>query len=70
MLTVVREDTDGVEVAELDAGFEIPWAKLLTRSHKHAYVCAFYRPNVSDALSMQNLELSLHQAVHLEMLNS
>lgn len=62
VLNAVRDDIQGEVVDELDTDCEILWVKLLTRSQKHVYICAFYRPNVSDALSMQRLESSLRRA--------
>ena len=64
VLIAERGDIHGVEVAELGTGCdcEVLGVKLLTRFHPCLCLCHVYRPSVSDALSMQKLELSLHLA--------
>ena len=63
-LVAEREDIHGMEVAELGTGCDCEvvsgWGFWPGATH----VCLWYvyRPNVSDALSMQKLELSLHLA--------
>ena len=62
VLIAVREDLQSTTVPELDTNCEMVWIKLFTRNQRHIHICAFYRPHVSDAAALQELETSLHRA--------
>jgi len=59
VLLAMRSELDSEEVPELDSDCELIWAKINLLGNKTLYLCAFYRHNVSDEISLTNLQHSL-----------
>ena len=61
VLIAVKDEFKSTLVSELDTDCEILWVQLVLQHKKHLYICAFYRPHVSDQESLNQLELSLQR---------
>ena len=59
ILIAVTKDLLSNLLPELNTSCEIIWYKIHTIDIKDFYVCAYYRPHVSDQLSLDQLNLSL-----------
>jgi hypothetical protein len=58
----VRDNLQCTEVPELDTGGEMVWIKLQTKNERPLYLCACYRPDVSDTDGLQRFDTSLRRA--------
>lgn len=62
VLLAVRSNLKSYAVPELDTDCEMVWAAVKLQGTKKLYVCAYYRPDVSDAASLVKFEESLDRA--------
>jgi endonuclease/exonuclease/phosphatase (EEP) superfamily protein YafD len=62
VLIAVRDNLQCTEVPELDTGGEMVWIKLQTKNERPLYLCACYRPDVSDTDGLQRFDTSLRRA--------
>ena len=62
VLIATREDLQCTVVPELDTECSSIWIKLLTPGCLAVYICAYYRPDVSDEESLKQFETSLQRA--------
>ena len=59
IMIAVSKDILSSPVPELITSCEITWCKLHFSSVKNVYICAYYRPHISDQHSLDELNISL-----------
>ena len=59
VLIAVKEEYNSEDVPELDTSCEIIWARIKLIGNGNVYVCSYYRHNVSDEESIEELDKSL-----------
>ncbi|XP_070212599.1 uncharacterized protein [Littorina saxatilis] len=64
VLVAAREDLQVTAVPDFNTDCEILWTKLCTPGNRALYICAYYRPDVSDKRSMEHLEASLRRGIN------
>ena len=66
VLIAVKQDLQCMQVDSLGTDCEILWVKILTKTQKPIYICAFYRPDVSDSKGLVEFEHSLRKATEMK----
>ena len=61
VLIAVRKELDCYEVPEFQEDCELVWARIKLRGQRTLYICAFYRPDMSDKTSFPLLTASLRK---------
>eukprot|EP00745_Piridium_sociabile_P041733 TRINITY_DN82982_c0_g1_i5.p1 TRINITY_DN82982_c0_g1~~TRINITY_DN82982_c0_g1_i5.p1 ORF type:complete len:1008 (+),score=211.04 TRINITY_DN82982_c0_g1_i5:126-3026(+) len=62
VLVAVRDSLKSAREPELETMCEIIWIRIHTKERKTLYVCAYYRPNLKDAESLHQFDISLRRA--------
>ena len=65
VLIAIRDDIQASAVSTLDTNCEILWARLIQKSKRSIYICAYYRPSVADKDSLMEFETSLRRAAQI-----
>ena len=66
VLIAVQSSLDCSEVTELQEDCELIWARLKLQGRKSLYVCAYYRPDVTDETSLKLFNASLTKASSIQ----
>lgn len=62
VLIAISRKYDSIRVSELETECEIVWAKVTIKGRNTLYVCAYYRPDISDEASLEQFDISLARA--------
>ena len=65
VMTTISNYIPSIYISILDTYCEILWVKLSISTCKDLYVCAYYRPHISDSDSLVQLNNSLSKLVDL-----
>ena len=68
VLIAIKEEYNSEDVPELDTSCEIIWARIKLIGNGNVYVCSYYRRDVSDEKSIEELDRSLTRVVQFAML--
>ena len=66
VLIGIKDDLQSTKLDSFDSDCENIWVKVLTRTLKSVYICAFYRPDVSDTKALTTFENTLKKVAQLK----